>query len=307
MKHDDDTQALLGRIGELKRAKGALILAHTYQSLDVQDCADFTGDSLELSRKAAAAREGLIVFCGVRFMAETVKLLAPGKTVLLPRPDSGCYMADMATPEDVRRLRAEHPGVPVIVYVNSTAAVKAECDICCTSANAARVAASFPGNELVMLPDRNLAAWTARVTGKTVHAHQGCCPVHVRITAEDSRDARSRNPDARFLAHPECEPEVLALADEVLSTSGMLVYAAAHPEIREFLIATEATVAERLSREHPGRSFLTVGAAKYCVNMRKTTPQDVLRALETLEGGVEVDPVLAGRARLPIERMLALP
>lgn len=292
-------------LARLKKDRHALVLAHTYQLPEVQLAADLVGDSLELSRAAARTDARVIVFCGVRFMAETAKILAPDRTVLLPAEDAGCPMADSITAEDLRAFKSRYPGRPVVTYINSTAEVKAESDWCCTSANALRVVEAVDASEILCVPDRNLARWCQRNTKKKLVWWDGFCLVHVRITAEDARAGKAKYPDALLLAHPECEPEVLDQADHVLSTSQMLAFAARSPA-RRFLIATEAEVVWRLRQDHPDREFYTVGAAQHCANMKKTRLADVIRALETGKPEIDLDPGLMDRARLPIERMLAL-
>ncbi len=298
-------ETALADLARLKKERGALVLAHTYQLPEVQAAADLVGDSLELSRAAARTDARLIVFCGVRFMAETAKILAPDRTVLLPVESAGCPMADSITAEDLRAFKSRHPGRPVVTYVNSTAEVKAESDWCCTSANALKVIEAVDAPEILCVPDRNLARWCQRNTKKKLIWWDGFCMVHVRITLEDARAGKAKYPDALLLAHPECEPEVLDLADHVLSTSQMLAFAARSPA-RRFLIATEAEVVWRLRKDHPDREFYTVGAAQHCLNMKKTRFADVVRALEGGKPVVDLDPGLMDRARLPIERMLAL-
>lgn len=298
--------AALAQISRLKRDRRALILAHTYQLPEVQAAADLVGDSLELSRAAARTDARVIVFCGVRFMAETAKILAPDRTVLLPAENAGCPMADSITAEDLREFKARYPGRPVVTYINSTAEVKAESDWCCTSANALKVIEAVDAEEILCVPDRNLARWCQRNTSKKLIWWDGFCLVHARISAEDARLAKAKYPDALLLAHPECEPEVLDRADHVLSTSQMLSFAA-RSTARRFLIATEAEVVWRLRKDHPDREFYTVGAAQHCANMKKTRLADVVRALETGNPEIELDADLMDRARSPIERMLALP
>ena len=307
MTHEDPgaTEAALSTLARLKTERGALILAHTYQLPEVQAGADLVGDSLELSRAAARTDAPVIVFCGVRFMAETAKILSPDRTVLLPAQDAGCPMADSITAEDLRDFKSRYPGRPVVTYINSTAEVKAESDWCCTSANALKVIEAVDADEILCVPDRNLAQWCQRNTKKKLVWWDGFCLVHVRITAGEARDSKRKYPDALLLAHPECEPEVLDLADHVLSTSQMLAFAARSPA-RRFLIATEAEVVWRLRKDHPDREFYTVGAARHCSNMKKTRLSDVIWALETGKPAVELDPGLMDRARKPIERMLAL-
>ncbi len=303
--HDGAAETAFVELARLKKDRGALILAHTYQLPEIQAAADLVGDSLELSRAAARTDARVIVFCGVRFMAETAKILAPDRTVLLPAEDAGCPMADSITAENLRDFKSRYPGRPVVTYINSTAEVKAESDWCCTSANALRVIEAVDSPEILCVPDRNLARWCQRNTTKKLVWWDGFCLVHVRIDPEDARAAKAKYPDALLLAHPECEPEVLDLADHVLSTSQMLAFAARSPA-RRFLIATEAEVVGKLRRDHPDREFYTVGPAQHCVNMKKTRLADVLRALETGKPAVTLDLDLMARARRPIDRMLAL-
>jgi len=293
-------------IRDLAEARRAVILAHNYQRAEVQDVADFVGDSLGLSREAAATDAEVIIFCGVHFMAETAKLLAPGKTVILPEPDAGCPMADMITGEKLVAWKAEYPGVPVVTYVNSTAEVKALTDVCCTSANAPQVVRSLGVDRVLFAPDRNLAAWVAeQVPGVEIIAWQGFCPTHERIKAQHVLDAIDAHPDAEVLAHPECRPEVLALADAVLSTSGMLRRAAESPA-REFIVVTEEGLLHGLHKAAPTKSFFTVDPCAVCPNMKKTTLEKVLASLETLEPRIEVPERIAAAALASVERMIAI-
>lgn len=298
-------EELYERIRTLKRERGAVILAHNYQAGEVQDAADFVGDSLELSRQAAAVEAGVIVFCGVHFMAETAAILAPEKTVLIPDPRAGCPMADMITAEDMVRWRARYPGRGAVCYVNTSAAVKAECDVCCTSANAVKVVDSVPGREVLFAPDKNLAAWTATQTAKTIIPWDGYCYVHNNIRAQDIREARKARPEAVVWAHPECRPEVIALADATLSTGGM-VREARRTEAAEVIVATEATMIYRLAKENPGRTFYPAHELATCVNMRKITLAKLAAALETMTHRVVVPEETAARARVAIERMIEL-
>jgi quinolinate synthase len=259
-----------------------------------------------LSREAAATDAEVIIFCGVHFMAETAKLLAPGKTVILPEPDAGCPMADMITGEKLAAWKAEYPGVPVVTYVNSTAEVKALTDVCCTSANAPQVVRSLGADRVLFAPDRNLASWVAeQVPGVEIIAWQGFCPTHERIKAQHVLDAIDAHPDAEVLAHPECRPEVLALADAVLSTSGMLRRAAESPA-REFIIVTEEGLLHGLHKAAPTKSFFTVDPCAVCPNMKKTTLEKVLASLETLEPRIEVLERIAAAALASVERMIAI-
>jgi quinolinate synthase len=300
-----DFAVLSRRVRELARERGAVLLAHNYQRAEVQDAADFVGDSLELSRKAAVVEGRVIVFCGVLFMAETAAVLAPDKIVLLPDEDAGCPMADMITAEDMIDWRRQFPGRPAVCYVNTSAAVKAECDICCTSANADRVVNSLPDPEVLFAPDKNLAAWTQRHTAKRIIAWDGYCHVHQGILPRDVRAARAKHPGAVVWAHPECRPEVLDLADRVLSTGGMVREARTSPAA-EVIVATECGMLVRLAKDRPDKRFYPVKETALCPNMKKVTLPKIVAALETMSPRVIVAEDIAGRARRAIERMIAL-
>jgi quinolinate synthase len=300
-----DKAALAGTIARLKKERNAVVIAHNYQLGEVQDVADFVGDSLELSRKAAVLEAEVIVFCGVHFMAETAAILSPGKTVLIPDPRAGCPMADMISADELIRWRAQYPGRPAVCYINTSAAVKAECDICCTSANAAKVVNSLEGNEVLFAPDRNLAAWVATQTGKTIIPWDGYCYIHNNILARDVREKRKQYPEAVVWAHPECRPEVIALADKTLSTGGM-IREARTTEAREIILATETTMVYRLKKENPDKEFYPAHELAYCANMKKITLPKVAAALEQMIHRVVVPPEIAERARRVIERMIRL-
>ncbi len=300
-----DPAALAKRVKDLARERDAVILAHNYQRPEVQDVADFVGDSLELSRKAAAVESRTIVFCGVLFMAETAAVLAPDKTVLLPDEGAGCPMSDMLPAEDLIEWKKQYPGRPVVLYVNTSAAAKAECDICCTSANADRVVNSLPEAEVLFGPDKNLAAWTQRHTDKKIIPWDGYCHVHQGIRAKDIRAARDRHPGAVVWAHPECRPEVLDLADRVLSTGGMVREAAVN-RAADVIVATECGMIYRLGKDHPATRFHPVKETAVCPNMKKITLPKIVTALETMTPRVTVPPDIADRARRAIERMIRL-
>lgn len=292
------------RIQALKRERNAVILAHLYQRGEVQDIADFTGDSFELARKAAQARADVIVFCGVYFMAESAKLLNPGKTVLLPVLAAGCPMADMVTPEDVRKLRAQYPEAAVACYVNSTAAVKAESDICCTSSNAARIVKSLPNRQVIFVPDRNLGNFVSlSVPEKEIVLCAGFCPTHERVSAEDVRKARESMPGAPVLVHPECAPAVVEAADWAGSTSQIIEYVGKSDK-RDFVIGTEEGILHSLQKRYPDRKFALLSPRLFCANMKRTGLEDVLYALENGVHAIELDDDIAGRARLCLESML---
>jgi quinolinate synthase len=291
-------------IARLKKEKNAIILAHNYQIEEVQLCADFLGDSLELSRKAAELTQDIIVFAGVKFMAETAKILSPGKKVLLPRLDAGCPMADMITVADLRGMKKQHPNVPVVTYVNSSVEIKAESDVCCTSANAVQVVANIPAPEVIFVPDENLGNYVQRmVPEKKLHLFEGFCYVHWRISKEEINEMREKYPQAKVLVHPEVSLEVIDLADEVLSTSGMLKYVS-HSAQKEFIVATEQGLLERMKREYPGKAFYPPLTPKICSNMKRTALKDVYDALNEEKYEIVVDPLVAEKARHALREML---
>lgn len=296
---------MIEEIAALKEERGAVILAHNYQIPQVQDVADLVGDSLELSRAAAGLDAQVIVFCGVDFMAETAAILSPDKRVLLPIRDASCPMAHMITAEQLRQLKALYPEAAVVCYVNSTAEVKAESDICCTSANGVQVVESLQEEEVIFVPDRNLASYVGRYTEKRVIPWEGYCYVHDRFTPEEVRAARALHPDAEVLVHPECRPEVIDLADHVFSTSGMGRYAR-ESRSSEFVIGTETGMLHRLRRDSPGKEFYPLSERAVCQNMKRTDLEAVLRALQTCEPQVRVPEDIASSARRAIERMLAV-
>ncbi|WP_419657539.1 NadA: Quinolinate synthetase A [Desulfosarcina variabilis str. Montpellier] len=292
-------------IKKLLKEKNAVLLAHNYQPPEIQDLADMCGDSLELSIRAADTDADVIVFCGVHFMAETASILSPQKTVLLPNADAGCPMADMITPEALRQRLGQMADMPVVTYVNSSAAVKALSTICCTSANALEVVNSLDEKELLMTPDRNLARNTARQTDKTIHLWDGCCPIHDRLTVDDVKAARAAHPDAKFMAHPECRPEVVEMADAALSTSGMIRFAA-ESDATEFIVGTENGLLYPLAQKTPGKKFYPVSDKMICADMKKITPQDILDCLTNMSGQVKVPEDIRVPALASVERMIAL-
>jgi len=293
------------RIRELAAKKKALILAHNYQRGDVQELAHHTGDSLELSRIAEASDAPIVVFCGVHFMAESAVILSPKKKVLLPDPDSGCPMADMAQAEDVLSMRREHPGAQVVTYINSTASVKAVSDVCCTSANAAMIVQLMESDEIIFVPDKNLGSYVQRFTPKTIHLWKGFCPVHDRFTVEELRAVKERHPDAIAVLHPECRPEVVDLADEVLSTGGMVrfVKQTRHGKI---IIGTEREMLHKLKAVAPDKEYILASDSFLCPDMKRIDPDKILRSLETESPAVLVEESVAAKARVCLERMLAL-
>jgi quinolinate synthase len=289
----------------LERRRG-ILLAHNYQPGEIQDVADFLGDSLALSMTAAKTPAEVIVFCGVHFMAETAAILCPGKTVLLPREDVGCYMAATITAEQLRARKAELPGVPVVTYVNSTAAVKAESDICCTSANVVPVVNSLTPSRVLMVPDRNLALYTARRTAKEILYWEGCCNVHDGLTAAEVQKCQAAHPQAVFIAHPECRPEVLDLAPVICSTSGMLQYVRQSPA-GEFIIGTEMGILHTLRTENPDKLFYSPSPGLVCPDMKRITLADVIDALKDNRHQITVPEEIRRPALLAVERMLAVP
>ncbi|MBR9981600.1 MAG: quinolinate synthase NadA [Desulfatitalea sp.] len=274
-------------IKALAKKRNALILAHNYQPPAIQDLADLCGDSLELSRKAAETDADVIVFCGVHFMAETASILCPQKTVLLPRHDAGCLMADMITAEALKIRIESLPPMPVVTYVNSTADVKALSTICCTSANVVQVVNSLAADEVLMTPDRNLAMYAAARTGKKVHLWDGYCPTHEWLTPDDVHKARAAHPDAVFVAHPECRPDVLALADVIASTSGMLRHVARAAE-KSFIVGTEMGLLYPMQKANPDKHFFPASPKMVCANMKRIRLEDVHRSLERMSGEVKV-------------------
>lgn len=296
---------MIEEIFALKKEKNAVILAHNYQIPEVQDVADLIGDSLELSRAAARLDAEVIIFCGVDFMAETAAILSPRKLVVLPIKGAWCPMAHMITPEQLREIKSLYPDAAVVCYVNSTAEVKAESDVCCTSANGVQVVNSLEQGKVIFVPDRNLAAYVSKFTKKQIIPWNGYCYVHDRFTPEDIRAARELHPKAEVLVHPECRPEVIDLADYVYSTSGMGRHAKASKS-REFIIGTEVGMLYRLKKDNPDKEFYPLSEKAICQNMKKTSLDKVLEALQTLEPRVTVPEEIANRARKSIERMLAV-
>ena len=295
------------QIRELLKEHNAVLLAHNYMRDEVQEIADITGDSLALSIEAAKTSADVIVFCGVHFMAESAAILSPDKKVLLPRPDAGCPMADMVTPAELEALRAKHPGVPVVTYVNSSAEVKAHSDICCTSANALTVVRSLPENELIFVPDRNLGRWIAKfVPEKKFIFWEGYCPTHERMTMAAVLQKKAEHPDALFICHPESAPEVSALADHVCSTSGMYDYCRTSPAAK-FIVGTEAGILYKLRLDSPDKEFILASPALFCPNMKLTSLEDVLLSLQTLSPVVTVPEEIRLRAKGALDRMLAVP
>ncbi|MGD9018014.1 MAG: quinolinate synthase NadA [Desulfobacterales bacterium] len=297
--------ALQEQIRRLLEEKHAVLLAHNYQPPDIQEVADFCGDSLELSLKASKTDAEVIVFCGVHFMAETANILSPEKTVLLPRADAGCPMADMVTPEALEIRMAELPGVPVVTYVNSSAAVKALSTICCTSANAVEVVNSLDVDTVLMVPDRNLAMNTAARVEKTIHYWAGFCPFHDILSADALAAAKSAHPEAEVMVHPECPPEVVAMADVVVSTSGMIRHAM-QSSADAFIVGTEVGMAYPLRKACPDKTFHMASERMHCEDMKKITLEDVAASLRDRSGEVRVPEDIRRRAYVAVQKMIDL-
>ncbi len=300
------TEELKKEVRSLLKEKDALLLAHNYQRDEVQETADITGDSLALSQAAAESAHRVIVFCGVHFMAESAAILAPEKTVILPRLDAGCPMADMITPEDLAKEKKKRPGVPVVAYVNTSAAVKALSDICCTSANAVRVVESLPSERVYMIPDKNLSHYVSLSARKKMEWWNGFCPTHERLTAAEVLKAKSENPGSVFVCHPECNPEVVKLADHVCSTSGMYRFARS-TDATTIIVGTEMGILYRLKKENPEKRFILPSRGLVCPNMKLTTLEDVAESLREMKNVVTVPDDIRSKAKLALDRMLKVP
>jgi quinolinate synthase len=294
------------KIRELKKKRNAVILAHNYQLPEVQDVADYRGDSLELSRIAAKIDAKVIVFCGVHFMAETASILCPDKKVIVPDINAGCPMASMITTQDLKKLKSEHPRASVVGYVNTSAEVKAELDVCCTSTNAISVVNALKDkDEIIFVPDKYLADYVARKTGRKLISWNGFCPTHIKILPEDIKREKHFHPHAKVMVHPECLPSVVALADTVLSTSQMGKFAK-ETEAGEIIVGTEVGLIYRLKKDNPSKEFYSASEAAICPNMKRTTQEKILWALEELKEEVRVSSEIRTRARQAIDRMLEI-
>lgn len=293
------------RVFELKRKLNAVIVAHNYQRPEIQDIADFVGDSLDLARRSAEVSADTIVFCGVDFMAETAAIVNPGSRVLLAHATACCPMAEMITPDDLWQWKARYPKAAVVSYVNTTAAIKAESYICCTSANGVKVVDSVPGDEILFVPDKNLGHWISTMTAKKMVLYPGYCITHSRLNAAQVRLARERYPEAKVIVHPECSPEVAELADAVLSTSQMVKFAKEDPATT-FLVGTEEGLLYRMKNENPGKSFYLIASSLICPNMKKTRLESVIETMETGHNRITVPEPIRLKAKEAIDRMLAL-
>jgi len=301
-----DISIIEGKIKELKKQRNAVILAHNYQLPEVQDVADFRGDSLELSRAAAKTDAKVIIFCGVYFMAETASILSPNKTVIVPDINAGCPMANMLSADDLRKLKQEHPNAVVVGYVNTSADVKAELDYCCTSTNAIAVINALKDKgEIIFVPDKYLADYVIKQTGRKLITWNGFCPTHVKILPEDIRREKKFHPFAKVIVHPECLPQVVAMADAVLSTSLMAKYAK-ETEAKEMIVGTEVGLIYRLKKDNPGKEFYPASERAACPNMKRTTQEKILWALEELKEEGKFADDMRLRAKKAIDRMLEI-
>lgn len=301
-----DKLALIQEIETLKQERDAVIVAHSYQIGEVQDVADMVGDSFALSKFCAEDPHPVIVFCGVKFMAESAKILSPQKTVLLPEISAGCPMAEMVTPKDIDNMRAQYPGAAVVCYVNTTAETKAKCDICCTSSNALQVIKSLPQKDIIFMPDKNLGGYIAQqVPEKNIILWPGFCITHERTTVADVDSARASQPEALLLAHPECPAEVVAEADFVGSTKQIIDYAKAS-EAQKFIIGTEMGIFHQLQNDSPNKQFYLLSSGLICPNMKKTKLESVYDSLKNMQYQIELDPDIIEKARASLERMLAV-
>ncbi len=297
---------LTAEVRALLKEKNAIMLAHNYQRDEVQAAADLTGDSLGLSQAAAESDADIIVFCGVHFMAESAAILAPDKTVILPRIDAGCPMADMITADQLAKEKEKRPGVPVVAYVNTTAEVKALSYICCTSANAVSVINSVEADSVYMVPDRNLSHYVSLSTKKHMEWWDGFCVTHDKLTTAEVEKARGENPGAIFMCHPECNPDVVSIADHVTSTSGMYKFAK-ETEAKTIIVGTEMGILFRLRLENPDKEFILPSKSLICPNMKLTTLEDVVESLSEMKNIVTVEETIRLKAKKTLDRMLAVP
>ncbi len=297
---------IVEKISELKKKHNAIILAHNYQRGEIQDIADYVGDSLGLSQQAAKANADLIVFCGVHFMAETAAILSPDKTIIMPDEHAGCPMANMITARELRKKKELYPNAKVVCYVNTTADVKAESDICCTSSNAVKIVSSIPeGEEILFIPDKSLGAYVSSCLNREMIYWEGYCPTHHRILADQIVKIKSEHPEAEVVVHPECTPDVIALADHVASTTGILRYANSS-NAKEFVIGTEIGILHRLRKENPDKIFMPITPLSDCPNMKLNTLEKVLWSLEDIQFVVTVPDEIAKKALSAIQKMLDL-
>ncbi|MCU6710790.1 quinolinate synthase NadA [Paenibacillus sp. J5C_2022] len=299
----EQNRVLRERLMQLKKERNAIILAHYYQRDEIQEVADFRGDSFLLAQKAAQTDADVIVFCGVHFMGESAKILAPNKTVIIPDERAGCPMADMVNVEGLRKLKAQHPGATVVTYINSSAEIKAETDICCTSANAVKVVNSVEGQDVIWVPDKNLGHYVQQNTDKNMIIWEGYCNTHDMLTVKDVEEMKAKYPEAQFVVHPECRPEVVALGDFVGSTTAILKYCR-DSECQEFIVGTEDGTGYQLRLDSPDKKFHFASKYLVCPNMKVNNLKKLVKCLETMQPQIYVPPQVAEKARLSLERML---
>jgi len=295
---------LIERINKLKKEKNAIILAHSYQNIEIDEVADYVGDSLYLSQRAKETTADVIVFAGVYFMAQTAKIISPDKKVLLPNLDAGCLMADMINLQQTVEFKKKYPNIPVVCYINSTAEVKSECDICCTSSNAIEIVKSLDSPKVLFVPDANLGKHVeSQLNGVEVITYEGCCPVHDNVTIQNILDTKTKHPNAKVLIHPECKPEVSKLGDYIGSTSGIIDYVKNSSE-KQFIIVTEKGVADRLKRDYPEKEFILISEKMLCESMKLTTLEEILYSLENEVNEIILDENVRKLSANCIERML---
>lgn len=299
----EQNRALTERLLELKKERNAIILAHYYQRDEIQEVADFRGDSFLLAQKAASTDADVIVFCGVHFMGESAKILAPDKTVLIPDERAGCPMADMVNVDGLRELKKQHPNATVVTYINSSAEIKAETDICCTSANAVKVIQSVPNDEIIWVPDKNLGQYVSQFTDKKMIIWEGYCNTHDMLTVKDVIEMKAQYPKAQFVVHPECRPEVVKLGDFVGSTTAIIKYCK-ESDATEFIVGTEDGTGFQLRKDSPNKTFHFASKYLVCPNMKVNNLKKLVRCLETMQPQIYVPPHIADQARHSLERML---
>jgi len=300
-----DIKELQKTVRKLLKEKNAILLAHNYQRAEIQEIADLTGDSYELSVKASRTDADIIVFCGVRFMAESAKILSPEKTVLLPNANAGCPMADMITAQQLERLKSQYPEAYVVSYVNTNADVKALSDVCCTSSNAVNIVKAVPARKVIFVPDKNLGSYVKKFVDKDMIIWNGYCPTHHHIYPEEIIPLKQKYTDAPFVCHPECRPEVVELADKVTSTSGIIKFAKEDAH-KQFIIGTEEGILYQLKKNNPEKDFILASHGFICPNMKRTRLEDVILALEKNQYEINLSPAIIERARVPLERMIEM-
>lgn len=293
------------KIIQLKKEKNAIILAHCYQNAEIDEVADYVGDSLYLSQKAAESDADIIVFAGVTFMAQTAKIISPNKKVLIPSINCGCDMADMINLKQLREFKSKYPNIPVVCYINSTAEVKSECNICCTSSNAVKIVESLNTNKVLFVPDQFLGKWVqSKLKDVEVITYNGCCPIHNKVSADDVKIAKAKHPNAKVLTHPECIGEVVQISDYVGSTTGIIKYVADNKQLNEFIIVTEKGVVDRLRRDYPNKKFYLIKEDLICPSMKTNRLEDIYNALSEEKYEVTIDTDISKKALVCIERML---